>query len=208
MTLRHLLTHTAGFTYEAWNANTRRYVEATGMPSTRPASSRRCANRSPSTPAKVGIRHQHRLGRPHRRGGIRQADRRVVPRPHLRAARHDAIPGLRRAEQRARQANVHLRGPTAARPAAACPRRSSRNSRPAAAGSTRPRATIYLSRKCCCTAAARRSAHPEAGDRRADEPEPCRRSAGRHADAAWPDRLERSSISFPASRSAGDSATC
>lgn len=34
ITLRHLLTHTAGFTYEAWNGNTLRYVKATGMPST------------------------------------------------------------------------------------------------------------------------------------------------------------------------------
>ena len=34
VTLRHLLTHTAGFSYEAWNANTLRYVAATGMPST------------------------------------------------------------------------------------------------------------------------------------------------------------------------------
>jgi methyl acetate hydrolase len=33
ITLRHLLTHTAGFTYEIWNANTQRYVKATGMPS-------------------------------------------------------------------------------------------------------------------------------------------------------------------------------
>ncbi|MFC7540047.1 serine hydrolase domain-containing protein [Siccirubricoccus deserti] len=34
ITLRHLLTHTAGFSYEQWNANTARYVKATGMPST------------------------------------------------------------------------------------------------------------------------------------------------------------------------------
>jgi len=34
ITLRHLLTHTAGFSYEAWDANTVRYVKATGMPST------------------------------------------------------------------------------------------------------------------------------------------------------------------------------
>jgi CubicO group peptidase (beta-lactamase class C family) len=34
ITLRHLLTHTAGFTYEAWNANTLRFVRETGMPST------------------------------------------------------------------------------------------------------------------------------------------------------------------------------
>jgi CubicO group peptidase (beta-lactamase class C family) len=34
ITLRRLLTHTAGFTYEIWNANTQRYVKDTGMPST------------------------------------------------------------------------------------------------------------------------------------------------------------------------------
>src|SRR5271165_4209312 len=34
ITLRHLLTHTAGFAYEVWDANTQRYVKATGMPST------------------------------------------------------------------------------------------------------------------------------------------------------------------------------
>ena len=32
ITLRHLLTHTAGFTYEFWNAATRRYVESGGAP--------------------------------------------------------------------------------------------------------------------------------------------------------------------------------
>ena len=34
ITLRHLLTHTAGFSYEQWDANTARYVKTTGMPST------------------------------------------------------------------------------------------------------------------------------------------------------------------------------
>jgi methyl acetate hydrolase len=33
ITLRQLLTHTAGFTYEVWDANTTRYVKASGMPS-------------------------------------------------------------------------------------------------------------------------------------------------------------------------------
>ena len=32
ITLKHLLTHTAGFTYEFWNLDTLRYVEATGTP--------------------------------------------------------------------------------------------------------------------------------------------------------------------------------
>jgi methyl acetate hydrolase len=34
ITLRHLLTHTAGFGYEVWDAALVRYVKATGMPST------------------------------------------------------------------------------------------------------------------------------------------------------------------------------
>ncbi|RYJ03986.1 MAG: class A beta-lactamase-related serine hydrolase [Acetobacteraceae bacterium] len=34
ITLKHLLTHTAGFSYEQWDANTARYVQATGIPST------------------------------------------------------------------------------------------------------------------------------------------------------------------------------
>ena len=34
ITLKHLLTHTAGFTYDWSNPNTRRYVETTGMPIT------------------------------------------------------------------------------------------------------------------------------------------------------------------------------
>ena len=33
ITLKHLLTHTAGFVYEFWNADALRYVEATGTPS-------------------------------------------------------------------------------------------------------------------------------------------------------------------------------
>lgn len=34
ITLRHLLTHTAGFSYEQWDASTARYVKASGMAST------------------------------------------------------------------------------------------------------------------------------------------------------------------------------
>src|SRR5207244_7264440 len=34
ITLRHLLTHTAGFGYEVWDDNLIKYVKATGIPST------------------------------------------------------------------------------------------------------------------------------------------------------------------------------
>jgi CubicO group peptidase (beta-lactamase class C family) len=45
ITLKHLLTHTAGFSYEQWDANTVRHVKATGMPPT--SSSRLAAFRMP-----------------------------------------------------------------------------------------------------------------------------------------------------------------
>lgn len=45
ITLRHLLTHTAGFSYEVWDANTQRYIKATGMPPT--ASGKVAALRTP-----------------------------------------------------------------------------------------------------------------------------------------------------------------
>jgi len=35
ITLRRLLTHTAGFVYDTWNANQKRYAEATGLPAAR-----------------------------------------------------------------------------------------------------------------------------------------------------------------------------
>ncbi|MEN0074336.1 MAG: serine hydrolase domain-containing protein [Paracraurococcus sp.] len=35
ITLRHLLTHTAGFAYNTWNADIGRYMEATGLPAPR-----------------------------------------------------------------------------------------------------------------------------------------------------------------------------
>ncbi len=45
ITLRHLLTHTAGFSYEAWNPDMLRYVAATGTPAT--ATGKRAALRLP-----------------------------------------------------------------------------------------------------------------------------------------------------------------
>lgn len=45
ITLRHLLTHTAGFSYEQWDATTVKVVKATGMPST--ASGKVAAYRMP-----------------------------------------------------------------------------------------------------------------------------------------------------------------
>ena len=54
ITLRHLLTHTAGFCYETWDADMARFVPAAGMPSTSTARWPRCACRWSSTPARGG----------------------------------------------------------------------------------------------------------------------------------------------------------
>ena len=89
ITLRHLLTHTAGFCYELWDANMVRYVKASGMPSTGQRQGRGAAHAAGLRPRRqVGIRHQHRLGRPPRRGGQRADARRLFPRQDLHAPRH------------------------------------------------------------------------------------------------------------------------
>jgi methyl acetate hydrolase len=58
ITLRHLMTHTAGFTYEMWNPDTARYVQATETPmlmSGRVAALRRPLNFDPGERWEYGI---------------------------------------------------------------------------------------------------------------------------------------------------------
>ena len=89
VTLRMLLTHTAGFVYPVWNANFNRYCEDDRLSHDHVRQARRakCAARLRAGRA-LGIRHQHRLGRPHGRGGQRPGPRRLHAREHLRATRH------------------------------------------------------------------------------------------------------------------------
>jgi CubicO group peptidase (beta-lactamase class C family) len=99
ITLRMLLTHTAGFVYHIWNAALNRYVETTGL------AARLRAGRT------LGIRHQYRLGRPHGRGGERPESRQLHARKYLRPlGMHDTgfVPG---AAQLARSAQAHMRAP-------------------------------------------------------------------------------------------------
>ena len=116
ITLRHLLTHTAGFCYEIWDADMARYVPASGMPSTttgKLAALRYAAGLR--SRREMGIRDQYRLGGPPRGGGQRPIARRLFQRAHLRAPRHGRHGGSlpRRRSARARSSSTSAR-PTAA----------------------------------------------------------------------------------------------
>ena len=89
ITLRQLLTHTAGYTYDIWNENTGRYEKYANLPGIIT-----CKNEALKTPLafrpgrSLGIRHQHRFCRQDGRKGKRRAARKLFPRAHLRASRH------------------------------------------------------------------------------------------------------------------------
>ena len=90
ITLRHLMTHTAGFAYDMWNGDMVKYLEKTGTPGITT-----CQNAALKTPDHdrsrhaLGIRHQHRFRRQGGGSGQRQAARRLSARPHVHAARHE-----------------------------------------------------------------------------------------------------------------------
>jgi CubicO group peptidase (beta-lactamase class C family) len=110
MTLKHLLTHTAGFGYETWDMGSR-YVKASGIPSTTTAKL--------ATPA-VGLRSRreyginYRLGRPCHRSRHRATAGRLFPPEHSRAARHDDTDYAISPAQQKRLVRVHQRKPDGA----------------------------------------------------------------------------------------------
>jgi methyl acetate hydrolase len=63
ITLRHLLTHTAGFSYEIWNEQVIRYQRALGAPASSPARTPRSARRCCSIPASAGSTASTSTGR-------------------------------------------------------------------------------------------------------------------------------------------------
>ena len=81
ITLRHLLTHTAGYCYDIWNADMGKYMEHAGHPGRdhRPEQGAEPAARVRSGRA-LGIRHQHRLGRQGGGSGQRQEARLPISR--------------------------------------------------------------------------------------------------------------------------------
>ena len=110
ITLRHLLTHTAGFTYEVWNADMRRYIEATGTPavmSGRLAALRRPLCFDPGERWEYGINIDW-VGRIVEAAGGKALD--VYLRDHIFAPLGMSDTGfVTSVEQRGRQAHVHQR---------------------------------------------------------------------------------------------------
>ena len=111
ITLKHLMTHTAGFTYEMWNADTRRYIAATGAPSILTGGGvdryRRPLNFDPGTRWEYGINIDW-IGRLVEAVSGRSLEDYLRERVFAPLGMADTgfVPTL---EQRARQANVHQR---------------------------------------------------------------------------------------------------
>jgi CubicO group peptidase (beta-lactamase class C family) len=89
ITLRMLLTHTASFTYDIWDANTAQYNKYANVPGI--ISSERRAH----DPARLrsrralGVRHKHRLRRQGSRGGQRTEPRGLSARASVPALGHE-----------------------------------------------------------------------------------------------------------------------
>src|SRR5581483_9898925 len=138
ITLRHLLTHTAGFAYEAWNASLKRYVAATGTPAL--ASGRLAALRLPLV-FDPGERWEYGINTDWVGRLVEAAAGQC-----LDAYVRDRIAGPLGMDDTAFAPSAGWRRSRSNR----C---RSRNSGPAAAGSIRPPGTISNSSRCCATAA-------------------------------------------------------
>ena len=75
ITLRHLLTHTAGFVYDIWNPEMGRYLETTGTPVSSRARTPLCRSRCHSIPVSGGTTASASTGpvRPSRRSAARSS---------------------------------------------------------------------------------------------------------------------------------------
>ena len=106
ITLRHLLTHTAGFSYEVWDANTVRYVKATGMPST-------------ATGQVAALRQGKRAARPER--ALMSQEKKRMPRRRAKVERKPSPWGARKREPTQRSSSLLSHSRTmAGRAAASC----------------------------------------------------------------------------------------
>ena len=90
ITLRQLMTHTAGFAYDMWNGDMVSYLEKTGTPGDHHLPERRAEDAAHDRSRHaLGIRHQYRFRRQGGGSRQRQAARCLSARSHVCAARHD-----------------------------------------------------------------------------------------------------------------------
>ena len=155
ITLRHLLTHTAGFSYEIWDANMVRYVKASGMPST--ATGKVAAIRmplvfDPGDKWEYGVNTDW-VGRLVEEMSGQPLD--VYFRERIFGPLRMRDSGYRTSdEQRSRQARVHQRQPDGTLVPQPLEAAFTPEFWSGAVLSTRPRATTSPSCRCCCTGGA------------------------------------------------------
>ena len=149
------MTHTAGFTYEMWNADTARYVQASDTPpvmSGRLAALRRPLNFDPGERWEYGINIDW-IGRLVEAVSGQSLD--AYLKEHIFAPLGMVDTGfVPTQEQRARQAQVHQREADGRLVPQPFPPLTTPSFSPAAAGCPRPAPTTCAFSKCCCTAAA------------------------------------------------------
>jgi CubicO group peptidase (beta-lactamase class C family) len=141
ITLKHLLTHTAGFVYEMWNANAKRYVDATDTP---PVMSGRLAALRRPLAFDPGDRWEYGIN-------IDWAGRLVEAASARSACRIPALCPLPSSSGGAPASTSAT--PMAALWPSPCRRSRRRNSSPAAADSPRPRGIISPFCRCFSMAA-------------------------------------------------------
>ena len=179
ITLRHLLTHTAGFGYDIWNADMLRYAQHDRPARHHRVQERRAQHAAGVRPGRaLGIRHQHRLGRQGRRGGQRPVARGLPA--HERLRRHSRCPtpassSVRSSARAARACTAATRTARSSRSSSRCRKTPEFFMGGGGLYSTGPDYLRFL-RALLGNGDARRCAHPAVRDRRRHVPQPDRRS--------------------------------
>jgi CubicO group peptidase (beta-lactamase class C family) len=213
ITLRHLLTHTAGFSYDIWDADTGRYVKAAGLPARttgKLASLRTPLSFDPGDKWEYGINIDWAGRLVEVLSGqsldVYFRDKIFAPlgmkdsgfRRLCRAAR---APGSRARAPGRRRARTAAMGGGAGRPTPS----SGRGGGPLYSTGTR---LPHVSPDAAQRRKLERRAAPEVGHGRGDEQEPYRQHSRRHHEDAEPGAVERRRPVPRGPRSDGDWATC
>ena len=117
ITLRHLLTHTAGYGYPVWSRRWSDTMRCRACPAPKLRERRVARAAAVRSRRALELWHQHRLGRQGDRSGQRQEARRLSSGKSVRAARHDAIPRSRSRRRCARAWRKSMSAVTTARSA-------------------------------------------------------------------------------------------